>query len=753
MNITDKAALNAAVRALRESLLANDPQIFESLKFNTLHQIFARLCGYRTQAALLNALPARLDINTGGIESELFRTWSVTGDSDRARALDSFAASLNELKREQREPSYALIQIDLLFGVSHLLQCIDVEQDDHESVSKIDWRSLIESVTGISVHGGIALRDGEWSPNGFGGREEEFRAGLDGRDLDVEFHEFVNTGRALDPEEADEHGWSWVPQCFTRSCLLFASIDGLQTSEPLECDIEMSVLSKLRSYFHRQLLIEPDAPDPYVDSHLLCGQIRVVECPKMAGDDEEDRDEAEFHDILVPNMDYVGEEFYECDFISIGALGESGSATSYVLEEWMSTCFSEGKVAYPEVGIALVSNGWPVGFVGQWREELILALYVYERTGTPDAMNYSSNHGFGGQFLAGNPKTKLYFFDLEDDEKFFMEADDALGHFVDGHVLSTVHPALFGKFGESIKHLPEGIEPAYNPDRPAFDTLGQSLINGHGVSCVVVDDFLDDWAAMTSALIVGLYRGDQLVAEFSYCVLKQNPEMRGPEGGSCAELELDEVIKSWCKSKNLPLYWNEHEVLRPIGPRKLSRFESDAAFLPTAPSEYIYNSTLAVAVVIDGIEPFEVESERFQKAMSEMYEHCIPGGDPFDFRVLSLRETSALPSSLSARDLKAAVAHAFERPSNHQVSVEPGMVLLGGYNLRGTSRPEIISSVNNTWLSQCVFEEGDTPIMNRHAARLFLEKLGAEWNEQATVRIDFVGFNAKAVFKGIFHDL
>lgn len=754
MFISDKAALNAVVRALRERLLATDPQLFSSLKFNTLHQIFARLSGYRTQAALLKALPVNLDLKVDAIEEELFRTWSLSDETQRVQAVANFAEALDDLMQERGGSNYALIQIDLLFGMSPIGRSLKYEEEDEVRDSTVDWRSVIEKAAGITVRGGISLPGKEWSPKGFCGREKEFRTSLNGKPLDVEFHELFDTYRSVEPDAAQEHSWSWVPQCFTKSCLLFASVEDLQTSDLLECDLDASVITKLRTYFYRLALEKRSSFDPYMEDHLISGQIRVLVCEscELEEDDGVDVDE-EIHSLLKTDMDEVVEECHLDEFIRIGALGEDGVPTGLALEEWVFSCFSNRKVVYPETGISLVSNGFSEGFVGQWMGQLVLALNVFERTGSPDDMNYSSNYGFGAQFLESNPEAKLYFFDYEDEGTFELESVDAAGHFVDGNIPPNVYPALFDKFGESIKHLPPGIEPAYDPSRPAFRTLGSVLIRDHAVNNVVVDDFLDDYGAMSSALIVGLYCGDELMAEFSYCVLKQNPEMRQHDGGTCAELELDADIKDWCTSNKIPLLWNEHEVFRPIGPRQLSRFESQAAFLPTVPSSYIYNSTLPVVMVFDGVARFEVERDRFQKAMSETFEHCVSGVEPFDFRMLSVQETAALPETVRLHDIKAALVDAFQRPIKAPVVVEPGEPLLGGYNLRGTSSPEVTSSVKNTWLSKFVFEQDGIPYMTPKAAEVFLDKLGAGRNAQATVRVDFVGFNTEAVFKGIFHDL
>jgi hypothetical protein len=741
MLISDKAALNAVVRAVRQQLVDVEPTVFASLKFNTLHQIFARLCGFRTQAALLAALPSDLHPDPSLTEVELFRTWSLDKDADREVAVTCLAQTVIDLVGDGKRSNYALVQIDLLFGVSPMEEFMDEPIEDDVEILQVDWRSVIEASTGLNVKGGISARSDSWESRSFAGREQEFADSLSGKPLNVAFHEFVDMGIAPEDPDSEVFGYPWGPNFFTRSCLLFLCVEGLQSDDVTNHSIDSASSQNIRETFKVLDMDRYDGDDPYggVGAHLVHGRVSVLEFALSDGLDDDDDSETDGNNVLTDQPDSFLAEFLDdqIEYLSVDEI-----SVGFQLMQWGYECFAENAIQYPAMGISLVSGGHPVGFVGRWSGDTILGLQGYEHTPAPDAMSNSSNHIFGPQFFAANPETKLFFFDCDDIE-FYMQHMDSVAHLVNGELPNYIYPALLGKFSETFKHLPEGIDRAYDPNRPAFEVFGPKLISEHGADCVKVDDFLNPFDDMSSAIIVGLYRGDDLVAEFSYSVLKQNPK-----DTACAELEMDAVIKEWAGRSGLPLLWNEHAVLRPTGPRELSHFRSESAFLPLAPSKYMLDSTLCAVIEFEEVSPFAVERQQFQKAMTDLFEHCVTNVEPFDFRLLSEAETNLLPESATLKDLVEVVAAASKKESSGPVYVLPGMNFLGGYNLRGTSKSEKTRSVSNTWRAKFEYDENGTPVMKPEVAKTFLESLGVKNPAGEIIRVNFLGFSPKRIFKG-----
>jgi len=122
--------------------------------------------------------------------------------------------------------------------------------------------------------------------------------------------------------------------------------------------------------------------------------------------------------------------------------------------------------------------------------------------------------------------------------------------------------------------------------------------------------------------------------------------------------------------------------------------------------------------------------------------------EPFDFRLLSEAETNLLPESATLKDLVEVVAAASKKESSGPVYVLPGMNFLGGYNLRGTSKSEKTRSVSNTWRAKFEYDENGTPVMKPEVAKTFLESLGVKNPAGEIIRVNFLGFSPKRIFKG-----
>lgn len=753
MFISDKAALNAAVRDVREQLCYAQPSIFTALRFNSLHQIIARLCGYRTQASLLDALPTSVTPDLTQIPVELFRTWSVEHEDDRTLAVETFYGILSGWLDELLTSPKVLLQVDFLFGVSPVADMLTKDHFPNCLARPIDWRTIIKSSTGLNVVGALCAQTHNWEPEDFLGRENEYQKTLNGAPIEMYFHELISTsaffGDLGDSGDASlDRGWG--PEYFVRSCLLLATVEEAAKVDNASYLVDSGSLPMLARYFQCPEVKDLDDADFDCGSHLLTGRITTSPLPLIHEFFDLDQFQEQGSSVRIDEQAIWSSEADDLAVVPlIVALENLPTPNEFgerelALHEWATECFVSGEVDYPQFGISITVGDTRVGFLGRWLGQTMLALQAYERTWSPDAMSVSSNSGFGAKLFNAQRDIALYCFDSEEDD-VWSDLTDSVFHLSDGHMPSYLNPPYLGKFSESIKHLPPTIEPSYDASKPAFERMGRILINEYGVNQVKVDDFLNPDNDMTTAMIVGLYQDDLLLAEFSYSVLKQNPK-----GTACAELELDQVIQQWCRGMGLPAKWNEHSVIRPTGERCLSRFEDANAFLPVLPSDHAVNGCLCVTLAFENSDTLTIDAGRLEQAMTHLFKHCVTGVEPFEFRVLPEDALVGLSPSAKIADLKAVIAEAFKQTNTFTIRTSRERLIVGGYNMRGTSLPEISESVTNTWITHCDFDGNNSPLMKPEATIRFMELLGVPESKRVRVRIDFPSFSAGNVFSESF---
>lgn len=736
MKICNKADLNAIVGQLRKRLREAYPLAFGDLKLQTTHQMFARLAGYKTQAALLADLPSDVSLELGKAKEEVARTKAGESEEIRSVATDILIDYLRDFGTENTSASdCALIRIDLLFAKTAAPNP-DYLEEPPAKLPAPNWVALLESMTGLKVGSALSATDPTEVDNPFLGRKSEFTKVLS--DFTPEFFTLY------DHANFEDHENLVAPGCFTRSALVLIRSNASINDDRII--ISGAGFQTLRDYFEAEDFEEKG------DTCLIAGEVRVQGIPETADDweayvdDEEDPKAPDLiEDLFTLPADDWWYELYAA-YEKAWPERESELGPEFDMQCWAHEQFKLDRVHYPQLGISLGPyEESSFGYIGKWGGKHILTLDVFERSPHAREISYSVNRGFVWEFIAHIPGVDINFigqggpFWFVDEWSFDLE--DSVYGWMDGVRQPHTRPALKGLFSETIKHLPKGFEVNLDPSLAFFERYGAEIVASEAVDSVMVDDFLghDD---LTAVLLLGLYRGDELVAEFSYSVIRQLLNTR--TDSNCSELVLDEIIKTWCSEQQLVLNWNEHStIIQRRDIRDLSHFRNDDAFLPTLPSQYLVNSILPVAVEIHAPGPLILAREDIESAMSGFFRFCVSDTDPFDFRCMRLSELSKkIGGDLQLDHVIEVLADNFADPDIKQFHSAGGINLVGGFNMRGADLSERVRSVKNTVRGLCKASSfPEWHALGPEATAAFVEKLKLKPSSGISIFVNFPGMN------------
>lgn len=336
---------------------------------------------------------------------------------------------------------------------------------------------------------------------------------------------------------------------------------------------------------------------------------------------------------------------------AIEMYGEGNDLTDYPIEsglnalKWMieTKRFKKIYVSINE------SKQYPVGSLVLTPDSAVLSLLHYENTFSDHGHMSTSAHSFIGQEI----------------NKLFPDIK-VQGGLADGGMVVTglcinedptvdsgvFVPAILNGFAELVKHWglpgeePDFESPDFYSEQPVFIKYADKLKNA-GASMVIVDDFLEINADLTSVMIVSVYKGDSLLMECSYALLL------GVKGRDeeLKEIQMDKLIEEFCKTNNFAHRRCEHIVNHPFKSRHVSNYQSDKALAPSQPTDVIVNSSFVLLGQVSLDRPIDLNALK-RKDHIQLYSYLSkllkdnvrPANksypDPFAFALVALSDSN-----------------------------------------------------------------------------------------------------------------